>query len=107
MFYNFANAQPIRAIENNGTSTSTITSLLTNGFDLEPSPTLTIEVLALVPEVDQPAEVVVILIVEDQTSPLISTKMAWEGEQQNSWGEASPKRTRDVGDDASGEELNL
>lgn len=52
MFYNFANAQPIRAIENNETSTSTITPLMTNGFDLAPSPTLTIEVLALVSEVD-------------------------------------------------------
>lgn len=52
MFYNFANAQPIRAIENNGTSSSSITPLMINGFDMAPSPTLTIKVLALVPEVD-------------------------------------------------------
>lgn len=88
MFYNLSYAQGIQTVVNTGTffSSPILTPI--------PSPTPTVGALASVLEVGHLGDVVSTLTVPKLTSPLISTKKAWEKEQNSPRMEASPKQTQ-------------
>lgn len=74
MFYRLADAQDIWVVVHTGTSRSAPSSLVATALALTPYLTLTSEASTHVLEVDQLVDVTTILIMEESTLPLTSSK---------------------------------
>lgn len=103
IFYHLTDAQGIQVVVNTRASSSARPYRVTNVPTSVPSPIPTLEVSTLILEVDQLLDSTTILLVEESTSPMSSTKMVRDEEYPSLRDEVSPKRTLVAKDDASGE----